>query len=250
MKAALLPSHTIIDSGSKTDILFPYKVFLRMDAVQSLECNDGGYGGGAGRGAGGGGWEEDWKTRPRYGHHIDVKSVSLLLLTGRFHARHYNPHTFTNRDRDTRLSSKQIIACVDYILFCLNDEDCVDQAEDSLLQWLLHICSRPEYIVDLPFEYQLADALHALSIWLNRAFSDGGYGEDEEVRGILPSMDSSDGGHRSISRRRGPIPQECLLTACKCVSAIIYNTTTRLGIGMQLFLRPVVRLVSTWAEVA
>jgi len=28
-----------------------------------------------------------------------------------------------------------------------------------------------------------ADALHALSIRLNRAFSDGGYGEDEEVRG-------------------------------------------------------------------
>ncbi len=253
-----------INKFNTDDILFPHKVFLRMDADQAMECNDGGYGGGGGSAtaAGGGGrregWEEDWKTRPRYGHHVDVKSVTLdqrgasgagaqqapATSTGRYHARHYKPHTYTNRDRGTRLSSKEIIACVDYCLICLNDADCCDVAEPTLLQWLLHICSRPDYIAELPFEHQLADVLHVLSIRINRAFIDDEENEDE--RGILPCSINS----KRSRRRRGPIPQECLLTTSKCLSAIIYNTTTRLGIGMQLFLRPVIELVATWVDVA
>ena len=57
------------------DVLFPYKVFLKMDMDQNLECNDGGYSGS------GTSWEKDWKTRPRYGHHIDVTTTSSSTTT-------------------------------------------------------------------------------------------------------------------------------------------------------------------------
>ncbi|KAL7540736.1 hypothetical protein ACHAXR_010737, partial [Thalassiosira sp. AJA248-18] len=228
------------------DVLFPYKVFLRMDMDQTLECNDGGYSGAATS------WEKDWKTRPRYGHHLHIgtSSSSSSITTsdggavgsanhGRFSATHYTPHTYTDRDRGSRLTPKEVIACVEYCIDCLNDDDCCNFAETTVLQWLGHICSRPEYLAVLPMQVQLSHILHELSVRLNRAFLDG----NVEDRGILPPHNKP-----SNSRRRNAIPQESLLAVAKCLSALIYNCSTRLGMGMHLYIRPVIELVAVWAE--
>ena len=225
------------------DVLFPYKVFLKMDMDQNLECNDGGYSGS------GTSWEKDWKTRPRYGHHIDITTSSSSSASssssnanaqhGRFSATHYTPHTYTDRDRGSRLSTKEITACVDYCIECLNDDDCCNFAETSLLTWLVHICSRPEYLAVLPMQHQISYILNELSVRLNRAFF-----EDGHSRGILPPEPRN----KNNKSRRNAIAQDSLLAVAKCLSALIYNCTTRLGMGMHLYIRPVIELVAVWAE--
>ena len=270
--AALLQSRTLIEGSSESsttkskkrshanqtgftkksikfnadDILFPYKVFLKMDLDQSLDVCDGGYGGTNLS------WEEDWKTKPRYGHHLDVNAISSSssssssssatgkhINSGRYNATYYTSHNYTDRDRGTRLSSKEILGCIDYIIHCLNDDDCITQSnvEVSLLHWLTHICSRPEYLCELPVHGHLCHVLEELSQRLNRAFVEGQIQE----RGIM-------GTNKKIVHHRSAISQECLLATSKCVSAIVYNCTTRLGMGMHLFIRPIIDMVATWAE--
>jgi len=205
-----------------------------MDLDQTLDVNDGGYGGTSIS------WDQDWKTKPRYGHHLDIHSLSATAQNernhGRYSATHYTPHDYTDRNRGSRLTAKEILGCVDYIILCLNNDDCCNYCEVQLLHWLVYICSRPEYLCHLPVQGQLSHVLHELSTRLNRAFVEG----HVEERGILPSGKSM--------HRRGAISQECLLAVSKCLSSIVYNCTTRLGMGMHLFIRPVIDTVAAWAE--
>ena len=239
------------------DVLFPYKIFLKMDLDQVFDVNDGGYCYGSSNMA----WEEDWKTKPRYGHHINIHSLisssggsSTVQKrnqhndhnnnnnAGRYNATYYTSHEYTDRNRGTRLSRKEIEGCVNYILNCLNDDDCCSHpgVESSLLHWLVHICSRPEYICHIPPNKELSFILHELSTRLNRAFVEG----HVEERGILPPVDR----RRVKINNRSAISQECLLAVSKCLSSIVYNCTTRLGMGMHLYLRPIIECVGVWAE--
>jgi hypothetical protein len=224
------------------DVLLPYKVFLRIDS-RGLEYLDGGYGALPS-------WENDWKTKPRYGFHLAASSSGggTCYQNGTFSAMHYDPHTFTDDDRGTRLSSKEILACVNYIIACLNDDDCCDFAETELLQWMAHICSRPDYVACIPVQCEVSYILHEISTRLNCAFDESGGGEKKyETRCLLSPLSQGNGGSR---RNKSPLKQESLVAAAKCLSALICNCTTRLGIGMHLYIRPVVEMVATWAESA
>ena len=224
------------------DILFPYRVFLRIDPL-GLEVNDGGYNGSPPS------WEVDWKSRPRYGHHLDTRSTSTSSSSssggigggtdhggsssnkhtthhGLFSATYYTPHTYTNDDRGTRLSTKEILSCVDYCIQYLNDGDCITLAEPELLKWLGHLCSRVEYVSVMPMYYQVSFIL------------------DEVGRRIRRTFEVSNRG--SISRV--VVPRESLNQSARCLSALVYNLTTRLGMGMQLYTRPVIELVGVWAD--
>ena len=272
MEAALIASQTIIDGdvgGTTTttkktkrttanqtglikkslkftanDILFPQKVWLKIDSSSGLEVNDGGYGSPPS-------WEVDWKTKPRYGHHLatrhtssssqssssssyssstdDKKKTSMTVHHGVFSATYYTPHTFTDDDRGTRLSTKEILACVDYCIQYLNDIDCIDLAESELMGWLAQICSRVEYVSVMPMYYQVSHILEEVGRTIHRAFDDG-------------SSSSS-----SSSRM---VKQSSLNSSAKCLGALVYNLTTRLGMGMQIYVRPVIEMVGLWADKA
>ena len=248
MESALIAAQTLIDgeTGSTTtkhkrtvanqtglikkslkftihDILFPYKVFLKIDnnvgTKSSLEINDGGYT------SPGPSWDVDWKSRPRYCHHLATRNTSTSSSSndvtdhhGVFSATYYTPHNYTDEDRGTRLSSKEIIGCVDYCIQYLNDGDCIQLAEPELLTWLGQICSRVDYVAELPMYHQVSHILDEIGRRIGRAFH-----EENVVR------------------------QESLVAASKCLSGLIYNCTTRLGMGMQLYVRPVIEMVGIWA---
>jgi len=224
------------------ELLFPYKVFLRMDADLELECNDGGYNNNnVGR-------EEDWKTRSRYGHHVDLACVSRSDRSKSsprtskqhhfgFNATSYVPHVRSDDDRGSRLSYKEVAACVDYAVQCLNDDEAMKLpgVELSMLQWLAHMCSRPAYLAELEVEGQLGHILHELSTRLGRAF--------------VPIFVPVDGGDDGRNTPTGDtISQESLLAASKCLGSMMHNCATRLGMSMHLFVRPVLKLVADWAE--
>jgi len=213
------------------DILFPQKIFLKIDST-GLEINDGGYGSPPS-------WELDWKTKPRYGHHLDTRptsSSSSSLLDGSKHksiqhhgvfsATYYTPYTFTDDDRGTRLSTKEILACVDYCITYLNDIDCIQLAETELLTWLAHICSRVDYVSVMPMYHQVSHILEEVRRRIHRAFV------------------VEDGGSSS----KMVVKQSSLIAAAKCLSGLIYNLTTRLGMGMQIYTRPVIEMVGIWAD--
>lgn len=222
------------------ELLFPYKVFLRMDADLELECNDGGYNNNnVGR-------EEDWKTRSRYGHHVDLACVSRSDRSKSsprtskqhhfgFNATRYVPHVRSDDDRGSRLSYKEVAACVDYAVQCLNDDEAMKLpgVELSMLQWLAHMCSRPAYLAELEVEGQLGHILHELSTRLGRAF-------------VPVPVDGGDDGRNTPTG--DTISQESLLAASKCLGSMMHNCATRLGMSMHLFVRPVLKLVADWAE--
>ena len=197
------------------DILFPYKIFMKIDEP-GLEVNDGGYGTPPSS-------ELDWKTKPRYGHHLDTRSSkSKGVHHGVFSATYYTPHTFTDDDRGTRLSTKEILACVDYCIHYLNDAICVEMAETELLKWLAHMCSRPDYVSVMPIYYQVSHIL------------------DEVGRRIS----------RTFEKKDKMVKRESLNESAKCLGALIYNLTTRLGMAMQIYTRPVIEMVGVWADSA
>eukprot|EP00804_Cyclotella_cryptica_P000562 CCRYP_009970-RE/>CCRYP_009970-RE protein AED:0.07 eAED:0.07 QI:22/1/1/1/1/0.88/9/1092/3640 len=215
------------------DVLFPYKVFLRVDGP-GLEHADGGYGVGLS-------WEEDWKSKPRYGFHLDTEPAGLR--SGSFNATYYRSHDYSDDDRGTRLSSKEVLSTVNYCISCLNDNDCCDQAEVELMEWLAHICARPDYVALIPVQSELSYILHEISTRLYREFEDGRKARSSGSFAALSLPNSS-----ASRRSKSPIKQECLLACAKCLSGLVYNCTTRLGIGMQLYLRPIVEMVGWWAE--
>lgn len=209
------------------DVLFPYRIFLKIDE-QGLEVNDGGYGSPPS-------WEVDWKSRPRYGHHLDtrplsegVKSKSIIgeqQHHGLFSATFYTPYTYTDDDRGTRLSTKEILACVDYCIQYLNDVDCISLAEPELLKWLGHLCSRVDYVSVMPMYYQVSHVLDEVGRRIRRTFE-------------------WNGSNTPVVQR------ESLNQSVRCLSALVYNLTTRLGMAMQLYTRPVIELVGVWADLA
>jgi hypothetical protein len=200
------------------ELLFPYRVFLRMDADLELECNDGGYNNNnVGR-------EEDWKTRSRYGHHVDLACVGRSDRSKSsprnskqhhfgFNATRYVPHVRSDDDRGSRLSYKEVAACVDYAVQCLNDDEAMKLpgVELSMLQWLAHMCSRPAYLAELEVEVQLGHILHELSTRLGRAFV---------------AVDGGDDGRNTPTG--DTISQESLLAASKCLGSMMHNCATHL----------------------
>lgn len=259
--------------------MFPYRVFLQIDGP-GLEWNDGvaflgsgncvvgGSGSGSGSGRKGGETTGDWKNRLRYGHHLSTfhaeqsafNASSPSSTSGQtFSATHYNSYdnyTQNTDQRTTHLSPKEIISCVSYILDCLADDDCCNFAQEQLLQWLSHICARPEYVVHLGVHLEVSYILHEVGWRLNRMFEDGDDGVGSRGgscsgRNLLLSPTHARGGNGSGNRShsdRAPLTQACLLNSAKCLSALIYQLTTRLGIGMQLYIRPVIEMVAIWAE--
>ncbi|KAL7471935.1 hypothetical protein ACHAXS_012259 [Conticribra weissflogii] len=263
------------------DVMFPYRVFLQIDGP-GLEWNDGvaflgsgnsvmGCGSGSGSGRKGGETNGDWKSRLRYGHHLSTvhseqsafnASSSSFTSAQTFSATHYNSYDnyAQNTDqRTTHLSPKEVISCVSYIIDCLSDDDCCNFAQEQLLQWLSHICARPEYVVHLGVHLEVSYILHEIGWRLNRMFEDGDDGVSSGAGGLggknlLLSPTHARGGNgtgSSIQNNhsgKAPLTQACLLNAAKCLSALIYQLTTRLGIGMQLYIRPVIEMVAIWAE--
>ena len=206
-------------------LLFPYKVFLWMDADLELECNDGGYN------SNNVGREEDWKTRSRYGHHGYVAFVGRIERSKSstrnsmhhvgFNAMRYVSHVRSNDDRGSRLSYKEVESCVDYAVQCLNNDEALKLpgVEIFLLQWLAHMCSRPAYVAKLEVEGQLGHILHEVSTRLGRAF-----------------VVVEDGGGDGKNTMTGEtISQELLLAASKCLGAMMHNCATWLGMSMHLF---------------
>lgn len=206
------------------DILFPYKVFLKIDG--GLEVSDGGYYGSPPS------WEIDWKSKPRYGHHLDTRHTatssssttnntdgSMMTHHGVYSATYYTSHTFTDDDRGTRLSSKEILACIDYCISYLNDLDCCLLAESELIGWLSHLCSRVDYVGEMPMYHQVSHILEEAGRRIHRAFDE-----------------------------RSVVKQESLLASAKCISGLVYNCTTRLGMGMQIYVRPIIEMVGIWAD--
>lgn len=201
-------------------MLFPQRVFLKID--NALESYNG-YNASVSTPGG----EEDWKHKPRYCFHIDPTASQ-----GTYSATSY-PQPLDSRENRTNLSSKEIIGSVSYIISCLNNTDCRDLAEVELMQWLSHICARVDYVACLPFHSELSYILHEIS---TRIYAEGSRQRKSTFVGMHTSSNSAQ------------VRQECLVACAKCLSGLVYNTTTRLGMGMQLYLRPIVELVAWYAD--
>lgn len=206
---------------TQEDILFPQRVFLRVDGA--LECYTGYSGSTAG---------EDWKNKPRYCHHLDLSGEDGFTAT--FYPGDETPSK-------SNLSSKEVLASVSYIISCLNNRDCCELAEVELMQWLSHICARPDYVTHLPLHAEISYVLHEISCRIYAEFGD--MKSSSSGRG---NKSSFVGMHSSSASKQ--VKQECLVACAKALSGLVYNTTTRLGMGMQLYLRPIVELVAWYAE--
>lgn len=196
-------------------MLFPQRVFLKVD--NALESYNG-YNASV---------DEDWKHKPRYCFHIDPTASQ-----GTYSATSY-PQPLDSRENKTNLSSKEILGSVSYIISCLNNTDCRDLAEVELMQWLSHICARVDYVACLPFHSELSYILHEIS---TRIYAEG----SRQRRSLFVGMHTSSNSAQ--------VRQECLVACAKCLSGLVYNTTTRLGMGMQIYLRPIVELVAWYAN--
>jgi hypothetical protein len=123
LQEALKYSKDLLESNQKItderkqflDLSFPRTVFLLMDIDVKLECNDGGYN------INNAGMEEDWKTRSRHGHHVDVACVRSESSKSSppnskdhvgFNATRYVPHVCSNDDQGSQLSYMDVAACV------------------------------------------------------------------------------------------------------------------------------------------
>jgi hypothetical protein len=206
---------------TQEDILFPQRVFLRVDGA--LECYTGYSSGSTG---------QDWKNKPRYCHHLDPSGEEGFTAT-------FYPGDEEVTPSKSNLTSKEILASISYIISCLNNRDCCELAEVELMQWLSHICARPDYVTHLPIHAEISYVLHEISCRIYAEFGD-------MKSGSRGNKSSFVGMHSSSTSKQ--VRQECLVACAKALSGLVYNTTTRLGMSMQLYLRPIVELVAWYAE--